>query len=295
MNSRHILNLALVIAVCMLIIFSIYGPGSKTPDIRPVVTTLDLATINTIQVWHRDTLTLKFVRNNNTWQLEKPFSYPASNFQVASLLAIAQEKSHSTIDPDNHDLKKFGLDKPVYRLVLDEKIIEIGNTEPLNFRRYVLYDNKIHLIDDSRYRFLSQEAVKFANKKIIPAGQTISSIQAANFTLSREADDSAWKLSPDNSTVSADEKNRLVYDWLNLQAIDIRSWDKHDEPSNQTVTLGFTDNTSLQLWLLQLENKFYLVRRDAGLKFEISDSSWKALFALNFAENKPQTGNLEQK
>ena len=280
MKPRLLLNLALMLGVAALILFVIYGPANTTQPSHKPISNLALDTISHIEIRYNNKQKILFNKNDSQWFVQKPFKYRASEFQILSLLSIAHKSSYATIKITKNELSKYGLDKPAYSLTLDNNTFNFGITDPLNFRRYVLFNNTVYLIDDEKYRFLAQEPVKFFSKSLLPPQKTIVKITTSDFTLKKN-DQQQWALTPDKQNINADEKNKLIDAWRHAQAHDINIIDNIINPGLQTAIIDFMDKTQLTFHLVENTDQLFFIRNDLGLKFELNKINKSNLLTLD--------------
>ena len=277
MNTRHLLNLALVIVVVVLVLFTIYEPGIKKPQHTLISNELDIGQINQIELQHNGKLVIKLEKHQQGWKITEPFQLAANDIQVYGLLSILKEKSFVQIVSKDEELDKFGLKNPVIQLLLNNKEISIGTTDPINFRRYVLIDGTIHLINDAIYRYLSMEATRFISYALLPGNKDIIEINLPHTKLSNDNADARWTASPD-SALTADEINTLLDSWRHARAIKIEPWSNADnttpETENKTgksINIQFADQTRLIFSIISTEKDLILGRKDAGIKYQLPE------------------------
>lgn len=82
------------------------------------------------------------------WIKENEKLTPADSQRVDQLLKITATHSFRQFAATKDNQINFGLKEPVYSLQLNEHKLLFGHTDPVNFDRYVLTENKIHLIGD---------------------------------------------------------------------------------------------------------------------------------------------------
>ncbi len=278
MNTRHVLNLSLVIVVVVLVLFTIYEPGIKKPQHTLISNELDIGQINKITLRRNGKQIVKLEKQQRSWHIIEPFQLAANDIQTYGLLSILKENSFAQIISKDEELDKFGLKNPSVRLLLNNKEINLGTTDPINFRRYVLIDGTIHLINDAIYRYLSMEATRFISYALLPENKDIIEISLPHTKLSKDNEDARWTVSPDsisnNSALSADEINALLDSWRHARAIEINSWSTADSTGNENKTsesidVRFADQTRLIFTIISTETDLILGRKDAGIKYRL--------------------------
>ena len=150
-NPWNAATLALALLVSGLLIVDRW-PNSASPA-QPLtrVVTQQLATL---QVERNDQLQLAFTHNAGVWRITHPIDAPANPERVAQLLAIAAAPVRYRFQADG-DLTRYGLEKPVATLRLDDTMVHFGNREPTERGRYALVNQQIAVVDEVFYNLLS--------------------------------------------------------------------------------------------------------------------------------------------
>lgn len=113
-------------------------------------------TVRCIHIQHRDRAEIAIARDNGQWQIIRPLQAPALEQRVHSILSVLETPAHGPLPRTAGDLKRFGLEPPAARLLLDDMAFDFGVTESLYARRYVLHAGRIHLTDDYLFPQLTQ-------------------------------------------------------------------------------------------------------------------------------------------
>lgn len=140
---------ALVVALGLLLWWFPTGPAPG-----PALTDLDPGTIRRIRVGDRRGLKFALARDGAGWRLTHPQAGPADPDQAAALAGLARAVSQRQLPPEGLDLQALGLDPPGLRLELDDRVLDLGGTEPIQGRRYVLVAGRVHLIADPIHHLL---------------------------------------------------------------------------------------------------------------------------------------------
>lgn len=293
MSSRLLLNLTLLAIVLGLALFVALAPDKTQTGAGNTISNLDINSVKHATLRRNNKIIIELELVDGNWNITKPFNYAASKFQVTSLLSIANEKSSVTIDPEQHNLEKFGLKKPIYELDIDNTNFKFGSTDPLHFRRYVMSGNKIFLIDDRKYRFLVQEPGRYVRKKLLPHDANIVRLQTGEFDMQKRQQD--WTLAPENPGISADDKNRLIELWQNAQAVNTGTWISSDDAIRQSVKITLSDNTVIEFTIARHTNEnqdnIHLIMEDPGLVFEIPAGLYQKMVSLEALPKSQEAGN----
>ncbi|NOX43539.1 MAG: DUF4340 domain-containing protein [Gammaproteobacteria bacterium] len=289
MKTRHILNLILVSIVGILIAFTIYEPGRVQNSDVTLVSNYDPQKIKILILERDGSQILKIEKEQAHWFIRKPFDLAANSFQVNALLSIANNHSYTQINAQQHDLEKFGLKNPHISLHYDDKVISFGGTDPLNFRRYVLVDNTVHLINDGSYRYISQDITKFVSYKLLPDDKRIKKIELPGVLISKNAVNGNWDMTPKDNRVSPDELSMFIERWQNVQATDIKPWlaDELKQDTVKSINIQFADNSELALVIIDDKSDLILGKNESRLRYELAETIKEKLLRPAESENQP--------
>jgi len=287
MNSRLILNISLISIVGILVLITIYQPGEVKNTKHPLISDFDANNIKSIILQRNGSVALQLLKEQSSWFISKPFITPANNFQVNALLAIATNHSYSQFDAKQHDLKKFGLMQPHISLQLNNQQLHFGGTDPLSFRRYVLVNNTIHLINNGSYPYLSQDITKFVSNKLLPDKKTISKIQLPNLKLTKDSNNGSWVIEPEDNSLSADDINKFIAGWQSVHANSVSPWPANlaatgelKATNENSITIRFNDDSQLQLFIIDDKTDLIVGRTGLYIQYVISKSDKNKLFNL---------------
>jgi len=291
MNTRFVLNLFLVSIVGILIAFVVYEPGHNESQKIALLSDFVAQNIKTLILERDGQQALKAEKIQSRWHIKQPFDSAANSFQINALLNIVNNHSYAQIEAQQHDLKKFGLDKPVVSLRLDNIVLHFGMTDPLNFRRYVLVGKTIHLINDAGYRYLSQDVTKFVSYKVLPDQKKITKIELPGISISKNTVSGNWDMTPENSKVSPDELNKFVQGWQNAQATHIARWPadlaRTGKLKKKTINIQFSDNSELALTIVDDSADLVLGKIESHLQYQLAETVKNTLLHPTTVESQP--------
>ena len=145
MASTTRVNLVLMLLVAVLGMALWLSPE---PDLSyPPLTALLPTQVERLQLDNRHADGLLIERRDTRWQILHPAPLLADSQRVERLLAIVQAPVLHA-QPLPASLQPFGLEPPQARLQLNDLLLEIGNTEPLQHHRYLRIGETLYLIKD---------------------------------------------------------------------------------------------------------------------------------------------------
>ncbi len=181
MQARILLNIVLLL---LIIVVAVYLTRTDAPvpagqESIPL-STIDPASINHIRVARPGKPDLVLQKSDPDWQITSPIQTAANSFRTSSLLALLQTRSISTVlsDPAN-----FGLTDNQVTVSFDNHVFRFGNSNPLDNSRYILHNNIIHLVEDTLYEQLRQDAAFFADTRLLPAASALVRVKLADLEL----------------------------------------------------------------------------------------------------------------
>ncbi len=276
MRSRSWINLGLLSLTVILTIF-VLSDDQETEKELQRLSTIDKNTIKQIQVFRKDLDNFQFDKKDNGWFLTSPQQYRANNARINAMLRILEVESHAQLNPVDIDLKQLGLDNPIVTMKLNDHVFQFGNTDAIDQRRYVLFQNKIHLTNDSLYQQLMTNAAFFADPGLIPDGFKISSIEYPDNIL--EHIDEQWQLRT-LMDIKPEQLKRIPFNWENVQAISAEPFKQPEAAA--TIKINSTENKQIQYVIVEKEPHLVLGRKDLGIQFHMgSDETSKLLLIEN--------------
>lgn len=276
MKKRTLSNIVLLLVAASLAIFILIEPDNlERLELEPLSSDnpravskihLDLAARGTIEL----------LRVDGTWRLLQPVQIVANDFRIKTLLRVLEAPVHARIDATSQQLARFGLASPRARMLLDEKEILFGDTEPIHGRRYLLYNGQVALVDDNYFSHLSSSAANFVDPALLGSDPRLQRIELPDIRIHR--DSGGWRLESDDGNVSGDKITRLVDSWRNVQATAVRPY----EPSlnwDGVVRVVLADG-HVAFDLARTEYEVILGRADLGIQYHLTKGTGARLLGF---------------
>lgn len=223
MNKRNVLNLVLLVGVAVLGLVAWLEPGHKPPPKPPKLTALTPGKVQTIRIVRNKGKAIELKRVGDGWQMQAPIAAPANDWQVQSLLRVAQTQSLGEMSASGLDLAEYGLDKPAARLFLDKLELDFGNNTPIDNRRYVLIGNTVHTIQDVTYYHLIGRYTGFVSPRLLPQHARIEGLELPDIKLTLT--DGKWEPQPKPAHYSADDVTRMIDAWSYASSLSVNPYD----------------------------------------------------------------------
>ena len=276
MKNRLWINLGLLGLIVILTIF-VLSDGQETEKELQRLSTIDKNTIKQIQVFRKDLDNFQFDKKDNDWFLTSPQQYRANSARINAMLRMLEVESHVQLNPADVDLKQLGLEDSIVTMKLNDHVFKFGNTDAIDQRRYVLFQNKIHLTNDSLYQQLMTNAAFFADPDLIPDGFKISSIEYPDNML--ENVNGQWQLRT-LMDIKPEQLKRIPFNWENAQAISAEAFKQPEETAS--IKINSSENKQIQYVIVKKEPHLVLGRKDLGIQFHMgSDQTSKLLLIEN--------------
>ena len=156
MPKRAVINLILLALIAALAAW-LYWTGHNDTHSAPVtVSTIDPNSIDYITVTRSGQTELQFSKQQAGWRMLSPLPAPANNTRIKAMLAIINARSYTQLDAAGLDPDRFGIRDPAVMLKVNNLEFRFGSAAALDSRRYLLYQDQVHLIDDGLFQQLQQ-------------------------------------------------------------------------------------------------------------------------------------------
>ena len=276
MNTRTLLNLMLAGVALLLVLVIFYQPGLETEPLVPPITTVPAESITSIRITRIERPPLTFTKSETGWQLEQ--GLPASKFQLHSLLGILEVRPERSYPTSALDPGSAGLEPPQATLLLNDTLIVIGNTEPLERKRYIQHEDTVYLVTDKYQHLINADWTNFVDRRLLPENAELSTLQLPGLSLTLN-NDQQWQLLPENPDANNMAIKALVAQWQAANARYIRRYD--GATTAESITLEYADNReTVTLHLIEQEGELVLARPDWGIQYHFPGNMRDVLLVL---------------
>lgn len=296
LNTRWLLNIGVLILIAVLIIITVMEPGIKKPPAAVRLTELTAQQITDISI-SRDDTSIEISRQDGQWMILAPLKVHANEVSIAALLDIVSAKSHARYPAANVNLKSLQLDPPKASLVLNKHInILFGGNEPIDYRRYVMTENQVHLLTDRHFHHLAAGVYGFISPALLPPDAGIERIELPEgITVSKI--NGTWQASPDKSSpgksLSADTVTAFVTEWQHAQSLQVKKY-SGDAPKKIIVVHINQPPQAVRFHVLAQADTTWLVRADLGIQYELAPDSAGKLLATSAPPSHTDTPVVKQ-
>ncbi|MEO5702434.1 MAG: DUF4340 domain-containing protein [Gammaproteobacteria bacterium] len=289
MNSRTLLNLALLILVGVGAMVVVYLPGLEKPAAQVALTTLNPTQVTRIQILRSGQPEIQLVKQGQGWIMTAPFKLPANAEHVGSLVALAQAPSLERFAVKPQDLDKFKLAEPRVRLRLNDTEIAFGDTEALAQRRYVLVGDTLHLVNEMVYDKLNATPTMWVSTMLLPPDSKLRELALPGMALIQQAD-GHWNLTPHTTDVSMDAINTLIDEWTRAQALQVKPYESATAQGTVVMRLQASENP-VSFEITARVPELVLARPESGVQYHLPAELAERLLKLPLPETAPESGN----
>jgi Domain of unknown function (DUF4340) len=281
-DKRIWINIGLL-AFIVLLATILLLPAEKTEQELPRLSTIDSNNIVQIEVFRKGLDNFSFNKQVKAWYMNSPLQFRANKARINAMLRMLKVESHGQLNPAEHELKQFDLADPIITMKLNDHVFQFGNTDAIDQRRYVLFNNSIHMVNDFLYQQLMTNAAFFADTKLLPDNLEINSIQYPDNQI--DLVDGHWQMQT-LMDISPDQLKRIVFNWQNATALSVS---KYDAPESITaIKLSTSNGESVEFIIVATEPHLILSRKDLGIQYHMgSDEADKLLLIENPDTNVP--------
>ena len=277
MSRRNLINLVLLIIVAALVTVVVYEPGIKEERTHKL-TGLERSSINKITINRIGTLQVVLEKEQDRWFMREPYAMPANAFKVESIIEMVAAQSHANYPIAGQDLKPYGLDKPRVTVVFNNnEQIDFGGIEPLKQRRYMRYQDTLHVVTDRFFYNISVTETDYLDHNLFPDKPQVSKLMLPNITLTLK--EGTWQTEPQIADYSNDQGNELIDNWLNANALQISEY-KPGKPAPQVQVYIEGQEDPLHFDILRESDTFSLGRADLGLQYKFTAAKERDLLKL---------------
>lgn len=280
MNTRNIINLALLIFIIIAASLAIFDSNDK--EKKQAITSLQQKDIVNITVKRAGKKDIYLEKKHNAWRLKRPYNTATNQFRMDTLLRLIETIPQSTYPLKN--TAQYGLNEPKLEVEFNNGesnpvTIKFGDSEPIKMRRYIAVGNKLHITNDTYFYALNSIATDYINHKLLPDDFKIVQLDLPDLKLKIEND--VWNITPTPKDFSVDQINELITEWTNAQAIDIKPFKtKANFSSKQVIKIYGKDASTLTFYILKNEKEFILVDKLKGLKYSFPKEKQQQLLHL---------------
>jgi hypothetical protein len=262
---------ALAAAVAALALWLYYNPASKDGETQ-ALSALKVPDVKRVRVERGADVAIALERRDGTWRITTPFSARADAFQVARLLTVLDARS--AVQYPATDLARYGLDKPVAKLTIEDQAFTFGQYNTTTREQYVLVDGKVYVIPLGPGAALPRDAQALLARELLAADEVPVRIELPE--LAADLHDGKWELTPPNDS-SADERVAWVEAWKHASALKVERYE--GALPGPFVRITVKGGPTITLGIVQRDPEVVLVRADESIAYHFVSGVAKRLLS----------------
>jgi len=283
--KRTQLNLALLVAVAGLGAAAYFG--QKKEDKGTPLTSLTPESVTRIALEHPGQPVVKLEKKDGQWRLVEPVQAETDPFEVSALTGLATVEAKRRLPLAEVKLAELGLQPPAYRVRLDDRMLDFGDVEPIEARRYVLVGNEVALVDDPPSASLDADYSDLVSKALVPEGAELAKVELKDLQVARSADGKDWAVLPAQPQAAANAAQQLAEAWKGARAM----WLAAEPPEGsqgEPVRLTLKDGRVIELIVAQRDPQLVFARPDLKIRYTMSKALEPELLQLRPAPPAPE-------
>jgi hypothetical protein len=282
-RKRTLSNIVLLVIAAGLATFIAIAPEEKALPVLAPLSDENPRAISRIRIEPSAAETIELRRADGSWDLVEPMHVSANDFRVNTLLRVLEAPVHARIDTTEQQLGRFGLASARGRILLDDKEILFGDSEPIHGRRYLLYDGRVALVDDNYFSHLRSSPANYVNPALLGRDPHLQSILLPGIRVYRQAGN--WRMDPDDGGASEDAIARLVGTWRQARATAVRPYEQSLHWSD-VIIVELADG-DMRFDLAHTAFELILGRADLGIQYHMPERAGARLLSIKPADAAP--------
>ncbi|MGE0385307.1 MAG: DUF4340 domain-containing protein [Gammaproteobacteria bacterium] len=265
MSARALINLGLAILVAALAAVAILRPGRHAAPEAPPLTAIAADAVQSIVVDRPGQPQARLERDGAAWRLRAPYQGPAEQTRVQALLDLARERASTPIQAGGGELARFGLAPPKATVHLGSATIEIGDSHPLDGRRYVRTGGQVRLVTDNAYPLLVANAAEFLDTALVDRGETLAAVHLPQHVLQREAQ--RWTDRGPGTALAEGAVKDIVQAWRDARALQVAA--RADEAPIEVIELRFDSGRGVHFEVIRTAPDLVLAHAGRDVQYVV--------------------------
>lgn len=220
-------------------------------------------------------------RIEDRWRMTVPVAARVETPQVERLLALLDAQSVARYPAG--DLARYGLDRPLATMTLNDQSFSFGAVNETTREQYVLTGEHVYAIPLALRTSLPRDAHALISRALFAPGEEPVRFELPAFTAALE--DGTWTFTPPGDDPGPDERNGWAGAWRQATAVQAAPHDGRAAP--ETFSVKLEDGRSIKLGILQREPELVLLRTDEGIQYHFLAGTAKRLFTPPGTPAKP--------
>ena len=274
-RARVLLNVCLLLAAAGLGAIVFLDPGKPAVEEPTSLLATSVEQIKRIRIERPGVDALALEHERGVWRMRSPYPLAVNQVRADAVARLADAPSFAQLAIDG-DLAPYGLDNPTIRVVLDDKNLDFGGTDPLYQRRYVRVGDALHLIADGGYHHLLASPAGFVHPKPLGPDSTLTAIELRDMRLVHTAQ--GWSAETTADRVDETAIDALASAWKGAQATAVRRRDP--TLSVEQIVTVYDERGTTTFEVARNEYELILLRVDAAIQYHLPLDTGRRLLSL---------------
>lgn len=280
MKNRWLLNLILAIVIGVLALVAIYKPGARKEAESTPLTALPAEAVTQVRLLRPNQANVVLEKHDEAWWLTAPRRARANNFRTGELVRLATTPVKTRFAAAPEDLAKYGLDRPIATVFLNDAEIRFGAMHPLQNELYVLHAGQVQLVPATTLRAATGPVDDLLSLNLLDDKAKIVALRLPGFSL-RQNEQGAWVRTPELKDLESDRINRFVDEWRYARALSVSPARSATAREQVLVTIADGAKTrTLEFGIITRKPELVIVRRDEKLEYHFPADSAARLLEL---------------
>jgi hypothetical protein len=161
-TKRLLHNIVIFMCVIMIAIGLHLGKSEQQAAAIPIID-IEKTHVTHIELKSPTQQTLALTKTNSQWYLIEPQAALANTTVLQQILSMLDVQSRQHYDADTLTLNEYGLVCPCTTLSFNHIEIVIGDHEPVENKRFIMANGKVHVLSNIHFEFLEYADSAFIN------------------------------------------------------------------------------------------------------------------------------------
>ena len=266
------LNAALAVIVVALGAFLYFRPAQDTAVEHPL-SALKLNEVKSLRIERAGAAPIVLDKKQDAWIVSAPFSARADESRVQQALAIVEARSAHRLPAG--DRRRFGLDPPQVRIIVDGQPFSFGLVNEITREQYVMSGDAVYAVHPRYGMALPARAADAASRQLFGPDEAPTRIEARHFTVTQH--DGRWTLTPATGELSQDDLIRWVDEWRLASALRVEP--RTPGRARDEIRIQLKSGGGFTLGVLSREPELVLARSDEKLQYRFGVELAKRLLS----------------
>jgi hypothetical protein len=266
------LNAALAVIVVALGAYFYFRPAQDAAVEYPL-SALKSQEARSLRIERAGAAPIVLHRKQDAWFISAPFAARADASRVQQLLAIVEARAAHRLPAG--DRRRFGLEQPEARIVVDGQPFSFGMVSDITREQYVMSGDAVYAVHPRYGAALPLSAVQMASRQLFGADESPARIALRDFAV--EQREGKWALAPRSADLSQDDLIRWVDEWRLASALSVES--RSAAKVRDEIRIQLKNGGGFTLGVLAREPELVLARSDEKLQYRFRAELAKRLLS----------------